>query len=371
MKITFTRESALSALTPCAEAVVKNTPIPAVAGVLVQASKGRALASTTNLEFFVEAEFSAEVVDGKDGAVVVPFTAFTSLIRSLPKETKISLESIDGEEKLEFRAGGNSTVFSGFPLGDFPLPPGKPAAALFEVDAAVLVSALRRVKHAASEDLSRPVFSSVWVQGDEEGVYVACSDTYRVAAEKLPCTSSGSFTVLVPLKAVDPLFHVQVSDGAAASFRGGQNSTASFELPSLRVITRTVEGVLPAWRDFFFEKEEAEAWASLSCEELVGALERVALFAEDADARAVFFEVLPDRVVLKSESQLGRAEETVPANAKGSVALYFNSSYMLEALRSVKRGVVTIAFTSGDHLRAVLEFDAIPGYRVLVMGVLR
>jgi hypothetical protein len=116
-----------------------------------------------------------------------------------------------------------------------------------------------------------------------------------------------------------------------------------FQLGDRLLLSRKLTGNFPDF-ERVLPKDHGSS-VKLQREELRGALERVAQFADDR-SRAVRVAVKPGEVkVHSSVSEMGEAEESIPAEYTGTeVEIGFNAEYLLDFLRAVNDSEVAFHF---------------------------
>jgi DNA polymerase-3 subunit beta len=179
---------------------------------------------------------------------------------------------------------------------------------------------------------------------------------------------TGAYRALLPRKAMLELQKLagEADPSAIVRFAGDENHLF-FQLGDRLMLSRKLTGNFPDY-ERVLPREQPHS-VSLSREEIRGALERVAQFADDR-SRSIRVRVAPDEVkVHASTAEMGEAEETIPTTYAGPpVEIGFNADYMLEFLRAVQTPEVSFLFkdaNSAGELRPAGE--KADNYRYVIM----
>ena len=100
MKCVISREALLSGLQIVQNVVSTRTTLPILGNALVQASEGKLVISTTDLDTGIRASVEAEVIKG--GATTLPARRLFSIIRELP--------AAELEARSRFQAGRDDQI---------------------------------------------------------------------------------------------------------------------------------------------------------------------------------------------------------------------------------------------------------------------
>ena len=361
MKFRCEREDLEKALSTAGRAVTtRGGALPVLAGIHLELQGDNLLATGTDLDLTIAVN---TVVGGEeDGVAVLPSKLANDIVKAVPSG-KIEVK-IDGDE-AQITAGRSEFSLRVIPADEFPRVAEPPESAL-ELDAAAFRDSLKQVVPAASSDDSRPILTGVLMAAEEDGLRLVATDSYRLSVRDLPGTSvlSGDESVLVPSRSLSELSKVLDGDDTLTLRLGERDAT--FEIGSVRVSTRLIEGDFPNYRGLIPSSQPNNLIVNRA--ELLEAVRRVRLLAQEAT---------PIRMIMKSSGlelvavtqDVGQAHEAIDAKYTGEeLTVAFNPEYLLNGLEVTTGDEVSLETV--DALKpAVLRSVDNPEFLYLLMPV--
>jgi DNA polymerase-3 subunit beta len=308
----------------------------------------------TDLDLTIQV--SAGVGVTATGVVVAPGRLVTDIVRALDPGA-VTVESDDDNDELRITSGRSNFSVRTHPAGDFPrLPPVSGDAV--KLPATGLAEALRQVVRAASSEDSRPILTGVLMAAEHGGLRLVATDSYRLAVRDLPGIGvlKEDQRVLVPSRALAELQRLLSSaakgtpapapasdegaDGGAAADAGpaavlrlGEHD-ATFELGSVRLTTRLIEGDFPNYRQLI--PKDYPNSLIVGRDAFLDAVRRVKLMVRDPNT--------PVRIAMRSDGieltvitqDWGQATEEVDAKYEGAeMVVAFNPNYLIEGVEAI------------------------------------
>lgn len=344
MKFRCDRDALSEALQIVQRGVSSRPGIPALTGVLIEASpEGTLTLTTTDLE--VSARLTIDVQVGEEGRALVPARLLGDTVKSL-SDAPVDVEADQAQARI--RCAAYEGALRLLPAEDFPALQA-PAGIRLVVDAPRFAEAVGQVARAASRDEARPVLTGVLVEISREGVMLVATDSYRLAVRELVATAGGEAKAIVPERALS-----EAGRAAQAIEKGDievfvDESQVSFQLGTLTLTSRLIEGEFPNYRQLL--PEQYGNRLSVSRQQLMDAVRRVGLLARDTSPVRLEFNALG--VKLSSSSpDLGQAVEAVEARYEGEdLTAAFNPHYLADGL----------AATTGESVRLEVRDGLKPG----------
>ena len=340
MKLRCDRDTLSEALQTVQRGVSSRPGIPALTGVLMEASDdGRLVLTTTDLE--VSAQLSLDVQVQEPGVALVPARLLGDTVKSL-SDAPVEFETDQSQARL--RCAHYEGSLRLLPVEDFP---GlqEPSGTQVSVEAGRFAEAVSQVGRAASHDEARPVLTGVLLEISREGVVLVATDSYRLAIRDLVATASAEARAIVPERALS-----EAGRAASADEKGGvelsvDESQVSFRIGALTLTSRLIEGEFPNYRQLLPEAHESRL--SVSRQQLLDAVRRVGLLARDTSPVRLEFNALG--VKLSSSSpDLGQAVETVEARYEGEdLTAAFNPHYLADGLTAATGETVRLDVRDG------------------------
>jgi DNA polymerase III subunit beta len=289
----------------------------------------------------------------RPGVVVAPGRLVTDIVRALDPGA-VTVES-DEDDELRISSGRSNFSVRTHPAGDFPrLPPISGDGV--RLPATGLAEALRQVVRAASSEDSRPILTGVLMAAEQGGLRLVATDSYRLAVRDLPGIGvlREDQHVLVPSRALAELQRLLSSaaksappapadaaaegaapaaEGPAAILRLGEHD-ATFELGSVKLTTRLIEGDFPNYRTLIPSNYPNSLIVGRDA--LLDAVRRVKLMVRDPTT--------PVRIALRSDGieltvitqDWGQATEEVDAKYEGAeMVVAFNPNYLIDGVEAI------------------------------------
>jgi DNA polymerase-3 subunit beta len=349
VKLRAERAEFAEAVSWATRTVGARVTLPALSGILLDASEGRLTCRATDLE--VAAEVSIPVQIDEPGRVLLPGRLLSQLVAKFPDAP---VELSGDSDRVEIRCGRATFHVRGMPVDDFPSLP-EPAADAVQgvVKADAFARLVAQVARAASSDEARPVLTGVKLEASAGSLVAAATDSYRLAVRELSWDVSLEGEALVPARALQEAAKAGVEAGGAVTLvlEEGQ---VSFLFGDRRLTTRLIEGNFPNYRQLLPDGFETTVVVERAA--LAEALQRVAVVAMGQANTPVTLTFEDGSVDLAAGNQeIGDAAEALPAEVDGEgMSIAFNPAFLLAGLEAT--GTERIRIELRDALKpAVLR----------------
>ncbi len=358
MKLQVAQNNLARSLNTVARIASNRGTLPVLANVLLKTENNRLSIAATNLDIaithFVGSKITAE------GAITVPAKLMQDFISSLP-EGVINLEL--EENHLKITTDQYQSVINGIPAEDFPVMPAISQAATWKIPAVDFKKALSKVVFAASPDDSRPVLTGVNFHGDDTGVAIAATDSYRLAEAKL-IKNSQPIDFLLPASAAADLLRI-ISDEEEVIV-SHDDQQVSFHAGDVNLVARLIEGTYPDYRKLIPSKFATTA--KMARADLANIAKVSSLFARESAGSITIKASKEDaRVSINAvASQLGENTAAAEAQVSSDGEVTLNSRYLIEALNAFSGDQIEFCF-NGKLEPCVLRSKSEPDYLHLIM----
>jgi len=359
MKLQVTQENLNRALGSVARVANSRGTLPILANVLIKTSNNRLSLSATNLDIAITHYIGAKVKD--EGSITVPARLMQDFVGSLPDGViELDLQ----ETKLHVTTDQYQSVVNGIVADDFPVMPAIKDGKSWTMKGGLFKKALQQVVFAASNDETRPVLTGVLLQTLNGKLYMAATDSYRLAEKQLGANKQ-DINLLVPASAMQDLLRVLTDDDQDVKVTHDDQQML-FQVGDIELVTRLVDGKYPDYRKLI--PETFATRATLKKVDLVNVTKVSSLFARES-AGSVTIEVddSANQISIRSvASQLGENTATAPAKVTGSGSITVNSRYLLDALGVLSGDEVSFGF-NGKLEPTLLNDPANPDYQHIIM----
>jgi DNA polymerase-3 subunit beta len=200
--VTVQAKTLAAALDFLSGAIAKNTAIPVLTSVKIEAGDGLTV-TTTNLDVLLSAEAKSTVEN--PGAVCAPHGRLSGLIAALPPDAEVALRLEDN--RLSIKSGSGHWRLPTFDPLDFPVIDSIAAgAATFTLPGAEARRLIKRAEHAISGDMRRFNLTGLHVTHRSGKVIVVGLDGYRLVEATSASVDLGLIPpVTLPRKIVETL----------------------------------------------------------------------------------------------------------------------------------------------------------------------
>jgi len=339
VKITCKQQDLSRGLTAVSHAVSSRSTLPILSNILLATDQGRLKLAATNLEIGINCWVDAQIHE--EGTTTVPAKLLTDLVSGLP-QAPVDISVAEDTNLLTIKSSGSIANIKGMDASEFPLIPsaegGEPPVLL---DAVLLKEMIAEVAFAAADDDSRPVFTGVQVQVNEEKITFAAADAFRLAVRvaPLPGDDHPRGDILVPARTLTELARILPAEGPVEMIVTPNRSQVLFHTPQLDLVSRLIDGTFPNFRQII-PKEHATR-AVVETKLFAEAVKRAALFARDS-SNITRVKINPGEndglepgalTVEATAEDLGDNTSTVNAAVDGpGLQIIFNVKYLADVL---------------------------------------
>lgn len=345
MKFTIGRDALLRELAYIQQTVAdKKSGVPALACVRLEASGKRVIRlSGTDLDQSLTCETEGAVQ--KAGACALPARKLLDIVKQLPN-AEIVFESKD-RERVSVTCERSNFRIAGLDAKEMPdLPKFKEAAAQLPAD--ILHTMIERTRFCITQEESRYTLSGAKFIVRKKGVRMVTTDGHRLALiDNKTIVNERELDVLIPKNTLVAVARLAVAHEGEIGFACDEN-LVYFEIGSRTLVARTLVGQFPNYEMILPKKgNENPHKVRFECAELLQAVRRVAVMAEDR-TRKIRLEFAPNRLrIVAEEDEQGAAEETLEIGYAGEdMTIGINANYLGEYLAVIGSGAVSLEFKS-------------------------
>lgn len=359
MKLQVTQENLNRALSSVARVANSRGTLPILANVLIKTSNNRLSLSATNLDIAITHFIGAKVK--QEGSITVPARLMQDFVNNLPSGViELDLQ----ETKLHIATDKYQSVVNGIMADDFPIMPAITEGKTWEIKGADFKKALQQVVFAASSDETRPVLTGVLLQGQDGNLFMAATDSYRLAERQLGANKA-LINLLIPAVAMHDLLRVLGEADEILKVTHDEQQ-ALLKVGDIELVTRLLDGKYPDYRKLIPGKFTTQA--ILKRADLLNVTKVSSLFArESAGSVTIEVDEINKQLSIRSvASQLGENTATAEAKIKGSGNITLNSRYLLDGLNAMSGDEIVFSF-NGKLEPTQLHDPADSAYRHIIM----
>ncbi|MBN1962010.1 MAG: DNA polymerase III subunit beta [Deltaproteobacteria bacterium] len=366
MKITMKTAELVKALYRVQGIADKNSTMPILSHVLLNATSNQLVVSATDMDVGVSGTYEA-IVNSK-GAAVIPARQLYEIIKSLNNET-VELEKKENNW-LEVISGASRFRLVGLAADEFPALPIHEQTNSFSLDTSILSKLIERTIFCVSSDDNRHNLSGVYCEAvDKNLLRLVATDGHRLALAEYKCDFNIPIErgVIMPRKGFQELKRVLADNSEKLTHvdLGFANNSGVIKAGSVVLSTRLIEGQFPNYTQVI--PASCDKKAVINCKAFAEALRRVSLLSH-GHAHGVRLQFTNEAVELVAEDpELGEAREQIQLSYDGTpISIGFNARYLLDVLTLIDNEEITLELID-DLSPAVLKPADTKGFLAVVM----
>lgn len=320
MRITVQKADLLKAIEIVEKAIAKNSTIPILTGILIDAEDGIKLIAT-NTQVYATAKVNGQT--SEIGSVVVDGKLFSQAIKKLGEVISVSVN----KEKLEIQSGRSK--FSLRILEEaFPDAPGRDGEeAVGEVESSILQRAIRQTVYVTGSDHTRPFTQGIYFNGD-----AVSTDVNRLAMSALGI--EGKF--IVPADCTDILLKLR-GTVAISKF----SDSVVFDDRNSEIIVRLIDATYPDYRRLIPDSSPIEI--EVKRQDLFAAIDKASLVSTEVTGINL---TLGDNTLTVSMQTGDDYEETLEVDGVGQGTICFNDRFIKEFLKVAETDTVKLSLNT-------------------------
>lgn len=360
MKFTITQSEFAEVIQTVIGTVPTKSTLPVLSTLLVEASTGRLTLTATDLDISVRTGVDAEVLE--EGKGCLPARRLSDIVRELPSDNvEVTME----QDKAVLKCGKGQFKLMGVDSEDYPKLPEVTAERQVKLGTEPLRKMIRKCIYAVSNDETRPMLNGVLVELGQGTFGMVATDGHRLAyVKREQDVGKGSMgDIIVPPKALNQVLKLAGEDEVQVGFA---KNYAVFELGRTTVFCRLLEGPFPDYRQVL--PSEHPKKVTFSRAELVGAIRRVSVLADQA-TKQIRFGLREGAIdVATRTADIGEATEEVVANYSGDdLEIGFNATYLLDSLGSMEAEEITLAANTAVSASVLWPADQEEGEELICL----
>lgn len=317
--------------------------LPVLANVLITTDKNRLKLSSTNLEMGANYWIGAQV--NKPGSITVPARLLNDFISNL-NDDKVELEA--DKSNLKVTTPHHQTTLNGINVEEFPSIPQVKSADSVSIPVGDFKNAITQVALVASADDARPVLNGVYLYNEGKTLYLAATDSYRLAEKSLTLAHApkNKMAVIVPARTMQEVLRA-VGDDIENVELVVDEGQVLFKFGDGEIISRQIDGQFPNYKELI--PKDSPTTVVISVDEFANLAKIAGLFSQ-ASAGGVNIEVDAKSKAMKMSSVASQVGENVSSatdiEVKGQNAqVTLNSRYISEALGVISSDKIEFSIT--------------------------
>lgn len=353
-----------NAVSTTSRAVAVKSTIPALEGVLLQASN-QLIISGYNMQTGIRTNLDADITE--EGALVLPSRLFNEIIRRLPDDV-VTFAS-DGGMNVKLTCGDASYNITALSADDYPELPEVEDQYSIQIQQQTLRSMISETSFAISTDEARPIHTGSLFEIGENDLTVVSVDGFRLALRREPLegTKGGSFHFVAPGAALNEVEKICEDTEEKATITLGSRHLL-FEAGSTQLICRRLEGEFLDYRAAIPRTNPIAIIADTKS--LITSIDRVSVVISEKQKSPIQCVFTPGKVTMSAKTINGEAKDICAVDGDGSnLTIGFNNRYLMDALKYAPADTVRMELNTSISPCVILPTEGEERFLYMVLPV--
>lgn len=364
MKFSCEKYLLQSACGTASRAAASKSPIPALEGLLLQASD-RLTVTGYDLKKGIYTQLEAEVKE--QGSVVVGARLFGEMIRRLPDG--IVTISTDINNNVNVKCGKSEFNFMGISPEDYPEMPVVDGVNNIALPQKILGSMINQTIFAVADNDMRPIYTGTLFDIEGEELTLVAVDGYRLAkrSEKLESAKMENCSFVVPGSALADIERICGDSEELVKISVGAKHI-SFSIGETVVVSRRLEGEFLNYKKSI--PESFKYTVKVDRGEFMSAIDRVALIVSERNTSPVRMSFSDGSIDCLCVTPIGRAEDVCTCEGSGEgLQIGFNDRYLKDALKAAAKEELNICLNSASSPCIITAADGSENFTYMILPV--
>lgn len=337
MRIEIDQRSLANQVNIVQKGISARTTLQILDGILLETIDGRLKLTSTDLEIGIETYVDCNIIE--NGSIVVNSRIFGDIIKKLPNS---QIHILVEENKMNIKCENSEFNILGSNPSEYPELPTIINKSSFNMPKDLFKSAIRQTVFATTEDETRPILTGVLLEiSNGMGSFVAL-DGYRLALRNIPIDLEDDIKIVIPGRALIELNKILGEDGEDLIIAIAPGHVI-FNIGDTLVFSRLLEGQFLNYRDII--RKDHKTKVLVNKKEFQDSLERASLLANEGKANLVKLNIREDKIIIKSNSEIGNVNEQVYSEQEGdTLDIAFNSRYILDGIKVMNADDIELLF---------------------------
>ena len=345
-------------------AAASKSPIPALEGLLLQASD-RLTVTGYDLKKGIYTQLEAEVKE--QGSVVVGARLFGEMIRRLPDG--IVTISTDINNNVNVKCGKSEFNFMGISPEDYPEMPVVDGVNNIALPQKILGSMINQTIFAVADNDMRPIYTGTLFDIEGEELTLVAVDGYRLAkrSEKLESARMENCSFVVPGSALADIERICGDSEELVKISVGAKHI-SFSIGETVVVSRRLEGEFLNYKKSI--PESFKYIVKVDRGEFMSAIDRVALIVSERNTSPVRMSFNDGSIDCLCVTPIGRAEDVCTCEGSGDgLQIGFNDRYLKDALKAAAKEELNVCLNSAASPCIITAADGSENFTYMILPV--
>ena len=364
MKFSCEKYLLQSACGIASRAAASKSPIPALEGLLLQASD-RLTVTGYDLKKGIYTQLEAEVKE--QGSVVVGARLFGEMIRRLPDG--IVTISTDINNNVNVKCGKSEFNFMGISPEDYPEMPVVDGVNNIALPQKILGSMINQTIFAVADNDMRPIYTGTLFDIEGEELTLVAVDGYRLAkrSEKLESAKMENCSFVVPGSALADIERICGDSEELVKISVGAKHI-SFSIGETVVVSRRLEGEFLNYKKSI--PDSFKYTVKVDRGEFMSAIDRVALIVSERNTSPVRMSFNENFIDCLCATPIGKAEDVCFCEGDGEgLEIGFNGKYLMDALKAAPADELMLCLNTNTSPCIMVPADGSDKFKYMILPI--
>ncbi len=344
MKFTCSKNSIINEISIAQDIISSRNALSILSNVLIEADSNSLVIKATDLKVGFETKIPVSVET--PGSTTVYCDKFLGILRAMPdgdiifsvEDQKLDIKSSDGNINFQLKIIESEK---------YPALKNVSDDSYFSISQKDFIEMVNQTIFAVSDDETRYFMNGVYLESRDGKIIMVATDGRRLSLiNKDSASLAENFeSIIIPVKILSLI--KKLASGEGEFLLAVSEKTLFIKFDSNKIYSNLIEGQFPNYQRVIPEKQDHIA--IIGKNDLLSALRRVSVLAEQKSKR-VYMHISENKVVIYTEeSDIGTAHETLSCEYSGDdYTLVVNYMYLLEPVKVMEEDDVSIKFTESS-----------------------
>lgn len=340
MKLKCNTEKLITAIIKTEKITSKNSNLPILSCILLEAKENKLFIKATNLDLGIEIVLGSEIE--KEGRVAVSGTVLKNLLVNINSSDNINLEL--KENNLLIQTANNNSIIKTQINDDFPSIPKIKGEINLNIDNKKFIQGLKSVWYSASTSSIKPELSSVCVNIEDGKLYFVATDSFRLAEAKFNVENKENVeNILIPFKNIPEILRAFEDIEGDIEMEFNKNQIA-FKYNNIYLTSRIIDGVFPDYKQLIPKDFMTEVVVLMN--DFVKIFKITNIFSDKFNTVNFNIDMKNKKFEVYSKSdEIGENKNLVSAVLSGEdININFNTKYITDCLQSISTDSLMLQF---------------------------
>ena len=316
-----------------------KTVTPALECIKISAQNDLVTFVAYDGEISIEKVFKAEVVE--EGETLVNGRFLADFISKISDKT-VSVST--SERGMEIKYDDSRSMMAILPASDFPRIRKDETDETITVKESDFKNLIAKTVFCSATDDSRPILKGCLLEAKGNELHATALDGFRMACSYCETEeTSGNMKIVCPARTLTEIARMLDNEEGLKIY--ADKNMLSVEVKDTVITSRLYAGEFVRKENIF--PIDFTTRITVKRNELIDSVERASILIRGDKNNLLIFDIKNGKIVINANSDMGKVEETVPAELDGKeLKIAMNGKYLLDAIKALDEENILLSFNS-------------------------